>query len=267
MKDYKLLLAGLVLLLLIVFIAIFTWLWISNRKNTDPLPIVANNNETSVITAESEEDDISTSTLYVQAEERLQAPLDDVIVSFESRYPHVQVFANYVPPHAFLQLADSDMAAEHPASNIGTDIIIAHGSLTAKRLEPLQAQLALMQNAFNKKQASNASHDQAADTEMGQTATKAKTDNQEARSLNAFSYALTDEESLDGVILSDNSVAISFRNFLLSSAGQDILKKYDYDNIDGYKNSVDDLFNPTSRAKQASGENPVDVADALSNGK
>ena len=126
MKDYKLLLAGLILLLLIVFIAIFMWLWISNRKNTDPLPIVANNNETSVITAESEEDNISTSTLYVQAEERLQVPLDDVIVSFESRYPHVQVLANYVPSYAFLQLADSNMTAEQPTSNIGTDLSLIH---------------------------------------------------------------------------------------------------------------------------------------------
>ena len=49
MRDYKLLLAGLILLLLIIFIAIFTWLWTSNRKNMDPLPIMANNNDTSVV--------------------------------------------------------------------------------------------------------------------------------------------------------------------------------------------------------------------------
>lgn len=92
-------------------------------------------------------------------------------------------------------------------------------------------------------------------------------DNAEARTLNSFSYALRDKQTLEGVILTENTAAINFRNFLLSSTGQDILEKYDYYNIEGYKNSVDDLFNPTSRAQKTSNTNTVNVADALSNGE
>ena len=94
----------------------------------------------------------------------------------------------------------------------------------------------------------------------------AENDNKEARTLTSFNYALKDKQELEGVILTDRTVAVSFRNFLLSSTGQGILEKYDYYNINGYENSVNDLFQPTSRAKKASGDNPVDVADALSNG-
>ena len=94
-----------------------------------------------------------------------------------------------------------------------------------------------------------------------------ETDNAEARTLNSFSYALRDKQALEGVILTENTAATNFRNFLLSSTGQDILEKYDYYNIEGYKNSVNDLFNPTSRAQKAANTNTVNVADALSNGK
>ena len=78
---------------------------------------------------------------------------------------------------------------------------------------------------------------------------------------------MKEKQALEGVILTENTAAINFRNFLLSSTGQDILEKYDYYNIEGYKNSVNDLFNPTSRAQEAANANTVNVADALSNGK
>ncbi|MDN5891363.1 MAG: hypothetical protein L0H51_04290, partial [Psychrobacter sp.] len=89
MKDYKLLLAGLILLLLVIFIAIFTWLWSSNRKNADPLPIMASENDSATAGMNDDKSTDSKSTLHIQAEENLQGPLDDVIVGFESRYPHV----------------------------------------------------------------------------------------------------------------------------------------------------------------------------------
>ena len=92
-----------------------------------------------------------------------------------------------------------------------------------------------------------------------------QSDSKEARTLSSFNYAMKDEQPLQGVILTDDTVAISFRNFLLSSTGQTILEKYDYYNINGYENSVNDLFQPTSQARTATGENPVNVADALSN--
>lgn len=276
MKDYKLLLAGLILLLLIIFIAVFTWLWTSNRKNMDPLPIMASDNEPSTIAAEDEESDISNATLYLQAEESLQVPLDDVIVSFESRYPHVQVLANYVPSSTILELSSGLSNDDESASlNTGTDMIIANDSLSSERLKPLQAQLKADQDHANQKARDNQSSTVDDNTVQNSTAadedntshdnSATETDRKEARTLNSFNYALKDEQALDGVILTDNTAAINFRNFLLSSAGQDILKKYDYYNIDGYKNSMDDLFSPTSRAKKASDDSSVDVADALSN--
>ena len=260
MRDYKLLLAGLILLLLIIFIAIFTWLWSSNRKNIDPLPIMANANEPSA-TTQDEVNTLTDSTLYIKAEEDLQAPLDDIIVSFESRYPHVQVVPSYVPASDLLTLSNANPSHDK-RSELGADIdmIIANDSLSADRLTPLQAELKAAQDKINQDKANISNTDD-------KKVDAAETDNAEARTLNSFSYALRDKQALEGVILTENTAAINFRNFLLSSTGQDILEKYDYYNIEGYKNSVNDLFNPTSRAQEAANANTVNVADALSNGK
>ncbi|WP_426241070.1 hypothetical protein [Psychrobacter sp. TWP2-1-2] len=260
MRDYKLLLAGLILLLLIIFIAIFTWLWSSNRKNIDPLPIMANANEPSA-TTQDEVNTLTDSTLYIKAEEDLQAPLDDIIVSFESRYPHVQVVPSYVPASDLLTLSNANPSHDKRSELVADiDMIIANDSLSADRLTPLQAELKAAQDKINlDKENINNTDDKKVDT--------AETDNAEARTLNSFSYALRDKQALEGVILTENTAATNFRNFLLSSTGQDILEKYDYYNIEGYKNSVNDLFNPTSRAQKAANANTVNVADALSNGK
>ena len=259
MRDYKLLLAGLILLLLIIFIAIFTWLWSSNRKNIDPLPIMANANESSA-TTQDEVNTLTDSTLYIKAEEDLQAPLDDIIVNFESRYPHVQVVPSYVPASDLLTLSNANPSHDK-RSELGADIdmIIANDSLSADRLTPLQAELKAAQDKINQDKANISNTDD-------KKVDAAETDNAEARTLNSFSYALRDKQALEGVILTENTAAINFRNFLLSSTGQDILAKYDYYNIEGYKNSVNDLFNPTSRTQEASNANTVNVADALSNG-
>ena len=260
MRDYKLLLAGLILLLLIIFIAIFTWLWSSNRKNIDPLPIMANANESSA-TTQDEVNTLTDSTLYIKAEEDLQAPLDDIIVSFESRYPHVQVVPSYVPASDLLTLSNANPSHDK-RSELGADIdmIIANDSLSADRLTPLQAELKAAQDKINQDKANISNTDD-------KKVDAAETDNAEARTLNSFSYALRGKQALEGIILTENTAAINFRNFLLSSTGQDILEKYDYYNIEGYKNSVNDLFNPTSRAQKAANANTVNVADALSNGK
>ncbi|MFK3989980.1 MULTISPECIES: hypothetical protein [unclassified Psychrobacter] len=261
MRDYKLLLAGLILLLLIIFIAIFTWLWSSNRKNIDPLPIMANANESSA-TTQDEVNTLTDSTLYIKAEEDLQAPLDDIIVSFESRYPHVQVVPSYVPASDLLTLSNANPSHDERSE---LDMIIANDSLSVDRLTPLQAELKAAQDKINQDKANISNTD---DKKVDTAGTDAiETDNAEARTLNSFSYALRDKQALEGVILTENTAAINFRNFLLSSTGQDILEKYDYYNIEGYKNSVNDLFNPTSRAQEAANANTVNVADALSNGK
>ena len=148
MKDYKLLLAGLILLLLIIFIAIFTWLWSSNRKNMDPLPIMANQSGSS--TAEEDGNSITKSSLHIQAEEKLQEPLDDVIASFQSRYPNVEILTNYVASTALLTLSDSKLIDNERSSFIvDIDMIIANNNLSAERLAPLQDKLKIAQDEYN----------------------------------------------------------------------------------------------------------------------
>jgi len=271
MKDYKLLLAGLILLLLAIFIGIFSWLWNSNRKSTDPLPIMVSTKEDT--STDDNDDSVTTRTLYVQAEDRLQVPLDDVIVRFESRYPKLQVLARYVETDKLLDLPDpkdsnNSSASSNNMSNetsrfiVNTDIIMANDRMTKDRLAPLQASLKALQAEHNKTVDTT---DTSLDEEKNDNA-KTSNDNKEARNLSSFSYALKDSETVDGVILTENPAATSFRNFLLSSVGQDILKQHNYENIEGYRNNLNDLFNPTSRAKPTADESSVQVADALSNG-
>ena len=275
MKDYKLLLAGLILLLLAIFIALIAWLWTHNRKSIDPLPIMASENESAAAKGDETAKTVPDSILYVRAAKSLQVPLDDIIVSFESRYPHIQVLASYVPPNTLLTLLDNDINANNDSdAAFSTDVIIANDRLSAERLAPLQAKLTAFQHPNNQSKANantviteDETNSENADSENANSEqTTAENDNKEARTLTSFNYALKDKQELEGVILTDRTVAVSFRNFLLSSTGQGILEKYDYYNINGYENSVNDLFQPTSQAKKASGDNPVDVADALSNG-
>ncbi|MBE0440639.1 MULTISPECIES: hypothetical protein [unclassified Psychrobacter] len=243
MKDYKLLLAGLILLSLLL-IAVFVWLWSNNRKNTDPLPIMSNNNKSVAMLNEDETNILADSLLYLQVENNLRAPLADIITRFESRYPHVQVVANYVSTSDIITLSKNNNHPSKPDELVfSIDMIIAN-NISRDELSILQKELNIVQdNTFN------------------------DADKLEARTLNSFNYAVKDNHTLEGVILTDNTTAIKFRNFLLSSTGQDILKSYDYDNIEGYKNSVDELFNPAKLIKTDAETTSVNVADALSNGK
>jgi len=268
MKDYKLLLAGLILLLLTIFIAVVIWLWTSNRKNTDPLPIMASESEADSSMKGDESREIADSVLYIRAEEKLQIPLDDIIVSFESRYPHVQVLASYVPSHDLLTVPSSGSTKDKLSDFVfDTDMIITNDdSLSTERVSLLQSELQQAQDRNDQRQKSTEASDISnASDKNSDNSTHDK--DKKIHTLNPFNYALKDEQALEGVILTDDTTAINFRNFLLSSTGQDILKKYDYENISGYKNSVNDLFKPTSQAKNASGDHAVDVTDALSNGE
>ncbi len=253
MKDYKLVIAGLVLLFIVILLGVFAWLWINNNKNIDPLPILSDKNAQSG-QDNTEEDsnevknDTDANTLYIQAQQPLQVPLDAVIVSFEARYPHIQILTNYVPATDLLILDNSN----------ATDIVIADDKLSDTLLSLLQDEL--NQNVQNN--VVNPPAQSRSDTESEEAAVE----NNEARILNPFGYAMRNSQTVEGVILSDKPVAISFRNFLISSTGQDILRQYEFNNIDGYQNSVDDLFNPTSTAKTAVEQTEV-VKEALTNGE
>ena len=263
MKDHKLLLAGLILLLLVVFIGIFTWLWTSNLKNADPLPIMSND---SASTSPTEEDNtVAKSTLHIQAEDSLKVPLDEVIIRFQSRYPNVDIMTSYVASTALLTIVDDKAADNDPATFIvDTDIIIANDTLSAEHLAPLQEKLKIAQDKHNQLKARNGMVEDNidADGDAEEAAAKGEIHNTNTRSLVSFSYALKDTKKVDGVILTQNPIALNFRNFLLSSTGQDILSKHNYKNIDGYQNEMSDLFKPNS--KQATGELTVNVADAIS---
>ena len=283
MKDYKLLLAGLMVLLLIVFLGLLTWLYYHNQKNVNPLPILSD--VTSASDEREDTADTTTSTLYIQAEDSLQIPLDDVIVRFEGRYPSMQVLVRYVPKQSLITLPNiSNYNNVRTNFLLSTDMIIADDQLQTSQLNTLQDVLNDAQakrNADKQEEAdallladSNRTDDDkktpntAADTDQ-ETSTDqalATSDSNEARSLTSFSYALKDQQAVEGVILTHNPIAVSFRNFLLSSTGQDILNRYEYRNIDGYKKNIDDLFNPTTRSQTEDGEDKVEVADALSNG-
>ena len=266
MKDYKLLLAGLILLL-VLFIALFTWLWINDRKNLDPLPIMSDENEPKVMAEGDNENTVSDLMLSIQANENLQTALDDVIVRFESRYPHIKVAVNYVASHMLLTLPSISSNGTDLSATLGVDMIVADDKLSVQQLAPLQAELKAAQDDINQNSVSNRkTNDDSEASTIDEDTGLAETYPAETRTLTSYNYAQRGDQTLEGVILTDNSAAVNFRNFLLSSTGQDILEKHGYRNIEGYKNSVDDLFNPNSQSKNTSNENEVDVADALSNG-
>ena len=270
MKDYKLLLAGLVVLT-ILFIAIFAWLWIHNRKNIDPLPIMSNEHNSATMSSPDDTNVLTDNVLQIQAEASLQTALDDIIISFESRYPNIQVLANYVAESDVLKLSDTNVSHSKPSQEIfDVDMIITNDKLTIESLSPLQAELNAAQDNIKQSKINTSNTSESAENSIISDNDKldaTESHNKEARTLNSFSYASRDARALEGVILTDNTAAISFRNFLLSSAGQDILKTYHYDNIEGYKNSINDLFNPTSRTQQVPETSSINVADALSNGE
>lgn len=256
MTDYKRILVFILVMILVIVLGVFAWLWNSNRKNTDPLPISVNQNT-------QKSDDVSTPSsntiLHIRAENSLKKPLTDLIKKFEERYLSVQVQVQYVPTPSLLTLKGAS-----EVDTVTVDMVITNSKMTQAQLLPLQQALNNTQDKRNNSTA-NADKTVKASTETSSAAAVDR-DNPEAHQIVSFSYAIKDDKTVDGVILTDNPSAISLRNFLLGSSGQDILKKYGYSDIDGYKNSMDDLFNPASNSKSARGEPSVKVADALSNG-
>ncbi len=253
MRDYKLVFTGLVLLFILILFGVFLWLWISNSKNTHPLPILSGkeaqlSQENTAEESDEVKNNADANTLYIQAQQPLQVPLDKVIVRFEARYPQIQVLTNYVPATALLTLDNTN----------ATDIVIADDQL-------LDSLLSLLQDELNRNVKNNIVNPPAQSSDTTDPEEIA-TENSEARTLNPFGYAIKDSQMVEGVILSAKPVAVNFRNFLLSSTGQDILREYQFDDINGYQNSVDDLFNPTSNGKATVEKNEV-VKDALTNGE
>ena len=266
MKDYKLILVGLLILLLIMAIGVFAWLWHNNLKNTNPLPIAVSQNEQVATDSDDKSNTAPISILHVQAEKSMQITLDDIITKFEKRYPDVQLLVRYVTSTMLFTLPDTNTTDQKDSNFIvNIDIIIADSKISQSRLSPLQDLLNKAQTERNASKV-NANGMAQQTTQPDNIDPSIANDNNQARHLASFNYAIKDGHTVDGIILTENPVATSFRNFLLSSSGQDVLKKHGYDDIDGYKNSVDELFNPASSHRRARGESNVKLADALSNG-
>ncbi|MEL0621376.1 hypothetical protein V6252_13310, partial [Psychrobacter proteolyticus] len=71
--------------------------------------------------------EIADRVLYIRAEENLQIPLDDIIVSFESRNPHVQVLASYVHSNDLLTVPSSVSTKDKLSDSVfDTDMIITN---------------------------------------------------------------------------------------------------------------------------------------------
>lgn len=287
-KDYKLLIVGALLLALIVLVLICAWLWSHNRKNINPLPVVADTSANEMPTEDGEP--IHNATVHIKADTALERVIDDLIVRFESRYPNIQVTVDYTNKGALFTVEAND--AKEKGNLVDTDIIMTDAKLANAQIQRLQETINQAQDERNQYlQSQNPAPttpeaseetEASADTEISQaektqadstdadtqeqTSTTTDKNNSEARKLSAFSYALKEKQSeqmLQGIVLTNNPAAVSFRNYVLSSAGQDILGRYNYGHIDGYQKSIDELFNPTVAENK---EPTVDVADALKDG-
>ena len=287
MKDYKILMIGILLLILIVLILLCAWLWSHNRKYINPVPVIADTSSNELSAKDSEA--IYNASVHIQADKALERILNDLIVRFESRYPSIQVTVDYMTKAALFSVQTND--ADSKDYLVDTDIIMTNNSLAEAQIEHLQNivnQAQKQRNQYTQRQNPDLTTpeaveetDASADTEVSQadkpqadsadTNTQEQTtttdkNNSEARKLSAFSYALRKKQSeqmLQGIVLTNNPAAVSFRNYVLSSAGQDILGRYDYGHIDGYQKNIDELFNPTVAENK---EPTVDVADALKDG-
>ena len=287
MKDYKILMIGILLLILIVLILLCAWLWSHNRKYINPVPVIADTSSNELSAKDSET--IYNASVHIQADKALERILNDLIVRFESRYPSIQVTVDYMTKAALFSVQTND--ADSKDYLVDTDIIMTNNSLAEVQIEHLQNivnQAQKQRNQYTQRQNPDLTTPEAveetdapADTEVSQAeklqadsadadtqeqTTTTDKNNSEARKLSAFSYALRKKQSeqmLQGIVLTNNPAAVSFRNYVLSSAGQDILGRYDYGHIDGYQKNIDELFNPTVAENK---EPTVDVADALKDG-
>ncbi|WP_131668903.1 hypothetical protein [Psychrobacter pygoscelis] len=224
MKKIKAILIGLILLTTTLLMAALSWMWQRNSLNVNPLPIpatsadllaAANDSFTSaktvgLVTSDTQAVTVNPTSSHIQlcADRSIQPALDALITSFKQRYTDLNVVATYTNSAPI----SKDCAVHHQ------DILLFAQPITAQTLDRIQS-----------------------------IANKPNDDSQSLLAAESyvrpFSYSLQQKQRLMGVQLTDKPGAISLRNYLLSSMGQDIFVQFGYDNIDGYRNQVADLFN------------------------
>ena len=231
-KKFKSILIGIILFTVTALITILTWLWQHNAKNVNPLPIPSNeleltkplpeDNENTLI-ATDQSIDANELVIQVCASSQINEALETALVSFNQRYPRLQVNLTY---------SDSpQLINECPADE--QDVLLFTHTLSTATLKKLTDATNISSPA---KQTTD-NHAQSNETDSAASISETRSN------VRPFNYALFDGQRLEGAILSDKPGAISFRNFLLSSIGQDIFVDHGYDNIEGYNNRVDNLFN------------------------
>lgn len=205
MKGFAILKITLALLATILLGA-FAWLWYNNQKHIDPLPILTYDPKSTVQNEALQKKAIDTAVI-IQADRALKPALDEVLSRFNQRFPDLTLNIHYVDQSQVLAVKNQTQAP--------IDLIISNQHI-------LPNQLKAMQTVIDNDRAKN----------------------ETAQTLSPFGFALVSNQAIDGVIITDNPIATQFRNFLISSIGQEILARHGFNSIDNYKNQVDDLFNP-----------------------
>lgn len=242
MKKYQKIVAAILILVIFVVIIIISVLGYKDIKAGDPLPILSSTTVSATNDADQSLDSDSSNSIYIQASSSLQIPLDAVIIRFEARNPELEILVRYVPDDNIFTLSES----------ASPDLIITDNRLPQESLSQLE-------DAINMQPVADV------DLSRQDNRSKDELNNETARLLASFSYAIKDSQLYDGVILTENPLATGFRNFLISSSGQDILRQYNFENIEGYQNNVDDLFNPDRASKTAVGQVEL-IPESLENG-
>lgn len=244
MNKLKSLLVGLILLTVTLLLAAFSWMWQHNSTSINPLPIPADSSDLSLsannqkaadglIIADSPPVSALATLLQVCADRHIQPALDNIITKFERRYSHLNVLVTYT---------DKSPSLQHCSAN-KPDMVLFAKPIATKTLASLQAGSNSLESGI-----SNTSHSKTAPTGASN-----KIISDSAPLIQPFNYTLEQQQPFTGVLLTGETDAVSLRNYLLSSMSQDIFVQFGYDNIDGYDNQVDDLFN-TKRGSKTSAQ-------------
>jgi hypothetical protein len=233
MRRFKSILIGLILLIATSLMSLLSWMWQRNSHNINPLPIPANDIELSLPieedgpeqngTAAQSATALATEQVLACADEQIQPALTEAIIKFERRYPKLNVKITY---------ADSDRLLQDCAVD-KQDMLLFARPISENTLAAIE------KTTRTEKAAQQTTSPTAPPT----------TDAKDSKvDITPFTYTLKQEYRFEGALLTESNPALNLRNYLLSSVGQDTFIQFGYDSIDGYRNQVDDLFNPKMKS-------------------
>jgi hypothetical protein len=225
MRRFKSILIGLILLIATTLMSLLSWMWQRNSHNINPLPIPANDIELSLPIEEDGAEQNGTSAqsateqVLACADEQIQPALTEAIIKFERRYPKLNVKITYADSGRLLQDCEVDKQ----------DMLLFARPISENTLATIE----------------KTTRTEKAAQQTAPPTTDAKDSKVD---ITPFTYTLKQEYRFEGALLTDSNPAVNLRNYLLSSVGQDTFIQFGYDSIDGYRNQVDDLFNPKMKS-------------------